>query len=114
MIMPLRVFDDQGNAEGFTIARAVRYAVQHGANVINMSFGMTSASSAVKQAIKFAIEHDSDWNQAGFAAGWKLKQSNGAWSFPGGFTTGRLSRISLAGHQGQKSGQHYEAARRQV
>ena len=58
MIMPLRVFDDQGNAEGFTIARAVRYAVQHGANVINMSFGMTSASSAVKQAIKFAIEHD--------------------------------------------------------
>src|SRR5205823_1087245 len=54
----LRVFDDQGNAEAFSIARAIRYAVQHGANVINMSFGMTSASSPVKQAIKFAIEHD--------------------------------------------------------
>ena len=58
MIMPLRVFDDQGNAEAFTIARAIRYAVQHGANVINMSFGMTSESSVVKQAIKFAVDHD--------------------------------------------------------
>jgi hypothetical protein len=63
--------------------------------------------------MKFAIEHHSDWDQAGFAVRWKLKQSNGAWSFPGGFTTGRLSRTSLAGHQGQ-SGQHDEAARRQV
>ena len=58
MIMPVRVFDDMGNTDAFTIARAIRYAVQHGAHVINMSFGMTSESSVVKQAIKFAIEHE--------------------------------------------------------
>src|SRR5437762_4356182 len=58
MIMPLRVFDDAGNADAFLIARAIRYAVQHGADVINMSFGMTSESNAVKQAIKFAVDHD--------------------------------------------------------
>jgi len=57
MIMPLRVFDDNGNADAFTIARAIRYAVQNGANVINMSFGMTSEFAVVKDAVKFAIDH---------------------------------------------------------
>jgi serine protease len=36
-IMPLRVLDSQGNGDGANIARAVRYAVKHHANVINMS-----------------------------------------------------------------------------
>ena len=58
MIMPLRAFDDAGNADAFIIARAIRYAVQHGADVINMSFGMTADSNVVKQAIKFAVDHD--------------------------------------------------------
>jgi subtilisin family serine protease len=57
MIMPLRAFDDKGNADAFTIARAVRYATQNGANVINMSFGMSSTSHAVESAIKFATDH---------------------------------------------------------
>jgi serine protease len=36
-IMPLRVLDSQGNGDGANIARAIRYAVKHHANVINMS-----------------------------------------------------------------------------
>jgi serine protease len=36
-IMPLRVLDAEGNGDGADIARALRYAVKHGANVINMS-----------------------------------------------------------------------------
>jgi serine protease len=36
-IMPLRVLDSQGNGDGADIARAIRYAVLHGAQVINMS-----------------------------------------------------------------------------
>ena len=58
MIMPLRAFDDAGNGDAFLIARAIRYAVQHGADVINMSFGMTAESNVVKQAIRFAIDHN--------------------------------------------------------
>jgi serine protease len=36
-IMPLRVLDSEGNGDGADIARAIRYAVRHHANVINMS-----------------------------------------------------------------------------
>jgi serine protease len=36
-IMPLRVLDANGNGVGSDIARAIRYAADHGANVINMS-----------------------------------------------------------------------------
>lgn len=36
-IMPVRVLDDTGGSDAFTIARGVRYAVNHGADVINMS-----------------------------------------------------------------------------
>jgi subtilisin family serine protease len=60
MIMPLRAFDDNGDADAFTIARAIRYAVQNGANVINMSFGMDSEYKVVKDAIQFATNHGVD------------------------------------------------------
>jgi serine protease len=36
-IMPLRVLDSEGNGDGADIARAIRYAVRHHADVINMS-----------------------------------------------------------------------------
>ena len=60
MIMPLRAFDDNGNADAFTIAQAIRYAVQHGANVINMSFGMDAEYKVVKDAVQFATDHGVD------------------------------------------------------
>ncbi len=60
MIMPLRAFDDNGNADAFTIAQAIRYAVQHGANVINMSFGMDAEYKVVKAAVQFATDHGVD------------------------------------------------------
>jgi subtilisin family serine protease len=54
MIMPLRVFDDQGSADLFVIAKAIRYAAQQGAQVINMSFGTFENSQAIKSSISFA------------------------------------------------------------
>jgi serine protease len=58
MIMPLRAFDDKGSATDFRIAKAIRYAVKHGAQVINMSFGSLTESSAVRSAIDYALRND--------------------------------------------------------
>jgi subtilisin family serine protease len=53
MIMPIRAFDDNGNADHFTIAKAIRWAVDHGADVINMSFGTLENSKILKDAIEY-------------------------------------------------------------
>jgi subtilisin family serine protease len=54
MIMPLRAFDDDGQADVFTIAKAIGFAVEHGASVINMSFGLSEDSPTVREAIAYA------------------------------------------------------------
>lgn len=58
MIMPLRAFDDQGSADIFTLAKAIRYAVQQGAQVINMSFGTLQNSQTLKSAVTYAQERN--------------------------------------------------------
>lgn len=54
MIMPLRAFDDNGSSDNFTLAKAIRYAVDHGAHVINMSFGTLNDTKVMKSQIDFA------------------------------------------------------------
>lgn len=45
-IMPVRVLDSQGEGEASTIAEGVRYAVRHGARVINLSLEFSSNVTA--------------------------------------------------------------------
>ncbi len=54
MIMPIRAFDDQGNTDDFTVAKAIIWAVDNGADVINMSFGTLSQSKVIKDAVNYA------------------------------------------------------------
>lgn len=53
-IMPLRAFDDAGNTDLFTLAKAIRYAKDNGAQVINMSFGTLTDSKVLREAIDYA------------------------------------------------------------
>jgi subtilisin family serine protease len=54
MIMPLRAFDDAGASDTFTLAKAIRYAANNGAHVINMSFGTLTNSNVLRSAIEYA------------------------------------------------------------
>jgi len=56
-IMPLRAFHTDGTADTFDIVRAVYYAVDHGAKVINMSFTLATASPELVRAINYATDH---------------------------------------------------------
>jgi subtilisin family serine protease len=53
-VMPLRVFDDSGSADVFSIVKAIYHASRNGAHVINMSFGMDHSYKSVQSAITYA------------------------------------------------------------
>jgi hypothetical protein len=56
-IMPLKAFKSDGTSTVFDIVRAIHYAVDHGARVINMSFSATAASPEIAHAINVATSH---------------------------------------------------------
>lgn len=53
-IMPIRAFSPDGISDAFTIARGIKYAVDHGARVINFSFGSTEDSAVMHDAVTYA------------------------------------------------------------
>ncbi len=56
-IMPLRVFDGSGSGHLYDIVDAIYYAVDHGADIINMSFSMDQSSKELKRALKYARDN---------------------------------------------------------
>lgn len=57
LIMPLKAFKADGTSNTFDIERAIYYAVDHGAKVINMSFSMAASSAELTHAIDYAGAH---------------------------------------------------------
>ena len=57
-IMPLRVLGADGSGDVASVAQAIRWAVQKGAKVINLSLGSTENSPAVQIAIDWATAQD--------------------------------------------------------
>jgi subtilisin family serine protease len=56
-IMPLKTFNANGDASLFDIVRAIYYAVDHGAQVINMSFSVEAFSPELLRAVNYAARH---------------------------------------------------------
>jgi subtilisin family serine protease len=57
-IMPLKAFHADGTGYLSDILRAIYYAVQNHANVINMSFDLTVSSTELSKALNYATSHN--------------------------------------------------------
>jgi subtilisin family serine protease len=53
-IMPVRAFSSDGVSDSFSVAQGIKYAVDHGARVINLSFGSTEDSPVMHDAVVYA------------------------------------------------------------
>ncbi|MEH2271564.1 MAG: S8 family peptidase [Nostoc sp.] len=53
-IMPVKVLDSSGSGSYSSISKGIRYAVDNGANVINLSLGGASSNRTLESAINYA------------------------------------------------------------
>ncbi len=53
-VMPLRVLNEQGLGSYSNVAAAVVYAVDHGAQIINLSLGGSQPSNLLREAVQYA------------------------------------------------------------
>ncbi len=56
LIMPVKVLDANGTGSAASVAAGIRWAADHGANVINLSFILSSPDPAVEASIAYAHE----------------------------------------------------------
>ncbi len=56
-IMPVKVLNDTGIGSSNSVADGITWAVDHGANVINMSLGSSSVQKPIEDAVKYAHDH---------------------------------------------------------
>jgi len=53
-IMPVKVLDEKGEGDSFLVGQGIRYAVDHGANVILLSLGEPVYTPFMKEAVDYA------------------------------------------------------------
>ncbi|MCU1692457.1 MAG: Proprotein convertase in/kexin type 6 [Frankiales bacterium] len=53
-VLPVKVLEDDGSGWGSDVADGLVWAVDHGATVVNMSFGSPSPSEALRRAVLYA------------------------------------------------------------
>ena len=72
-IMPVRVLNAQGFGKTADIADAIRFATDHGADVINMSLGGPAPSEIMADAVRYAHDHGVVVIAAAGNSGWSRR-----------------------------------------
>ena len=57
-ILPIRVLDAHGSGDSKDVSKAVRFAVDSGAKVINLSLGGSTESTSLTAAIQYAVDRN--------------------------------------------------------
>jgi thermitase len=57
-IMPIKALNSEGYGTAFDVAKGIRWAVDHGAKVINLSLGNYQPSTVLEEAIRYAYDRD--------------------------------------------------------
>ncbi|MFC6152951.1 S8 family serine peptidase [Nocardioides yefusunii] len=57
-VMPVKVFDENGAGASSDVARGIVWAVNNGADVVNLSLTMDRAAASVEAAIAYAVERN--------------------------------------------------------
>jgi len=57
-IMPVKVLSAEGSGTSLDVYLGITYAVNNGADVINMSLGSDAPSLLVKEAVEYALQHN--------------------------------------------------------
>ncbi len=57
-IMPVKVLDSEGGGTGFGVAAGIVWAVDHGAQIINLSLGGNESDPTMERAVKYALSRN--------------------------------------------------------
>ncbi|MCA9216878.1 MAG: S8 family serine peptidase [Planctomycetales bacterium] len=57
-VMPVKVLADDGQGSDYSVARGIQYAVDNGADIINLSLGSSSNSRYIRNALEYAATND--------------------------------------------------------